>query len=91
MNSYDVIIGANNDTHIVEVDRIIEITSRYYDKYMVIPNVISIENGKREDLVIVIVTSDEPKLIGYCEVIRQELGQREVTYRMESEVKSITA
>ena len=40
---------------------------------------------------IVIVTSDEPKLIGYCEVIRQELGQREVTYRMEGEVKSITA
>lgn len=47
---------------------------------MVVPGVISIENGKREDLAIVIVTSDELKLIGYCEVIRQELGQREVTY-----------
>ena len=47
MNSYDVIVGANNDTHVVEVDRIIEITPRYYDKYTVVPNAISIENGKR--------------------------------------------
>ena len=47
MNSYDVIVGANNNTHVVEVDRIIEITSRYYDKYTVIPNAISIKNGKR--------------------------------------------
>lgn len=90
MNSYDVIIGANNDTHIVEVDRIIEITSRYYDKYMIIPNVISIENNKREDLVIVIVTSDEPKLVEYCEVVRRELGQREVAYRLSNEIKSVT-
>ena len=38
MNSYDVIVGANNDTHVVEVDRIIEITSRYYDKYFYLIN-----------------------------------------------------
>lgn len=89
MNSYDVIIGANNDTHIVEVDRIIEITSRYYDKYTIIPSVISIENGKREDLVIVIVTSDEPKLVDYCETIRRELKQRKVAYRLAGEIKSV--
>ena len=45
MNSYDVIVGANNDTYVVEVDRIIEITSRYYGKHMVIPNVVSVEDG----------------------------------------------
>ena len=89
MNSYDVIVGANNDTHVVEVDRIIEITSRYYDKYIVIPNVISIENGKREDLTIVIVTSDEPRLVHYCEMMRQELEQREVAYRLASRIKSV--
>lgn len=47
MNSYDVIIGANNDTHVVEINRIVEITSRYYDKYTIIPSIISIENGKK--------------------------------------------
>ena len=91
MNSYDVIIGANNDTRVVEINRIVEISSRYYDKYTVIPNAISIENGKREDLVIVIATSDEPKLIEYCESIRQALEQREVAYRMAGEIKSIKA
>lgn len=90
MNSYDVIIGANNNTHVVEINRIVEITSRYYDKYMVIPNVISIENGKREDLAIVIVTSDEPKLNNYCETMRQELEQCEVACRMAGEIKSVT-
>ena len=56
---------------------------------MAIPNVISIENDKREDLVIVIVTSDEPKLVDYCETIRRELKQREVAYRLAGEIKSI--
>lgn len=89
MNSYDVIVGVNNDTHVVEINKIIETTSRYYDKYMVIPNVISIENGKREDLTIVIVTSDESRLVHYCEMMRQELEQREVAYRLASRIKSV--
>ena len=90
MNSYDVIIGANNDTHMVEIDSIAEITSRYYDKYMIIPNVISIENNQREELLIVIVISDEPKLVEYCEVVRRELEQCEVAYRLSNEIKSAT-
>ena len=44
-----------------------------------------------EDLVIVIATSDESKLIEYCESIRQALEQREVAYRMAGEIKSIKA
>ena len=42
-----------------------------------------------EDLVIVIVTSDEPKLVDYCEIIRRELKQREVDYRLAGEIKSV--
>ena len=58
------------------MNKIVEITSSYYDKYTIIPNVISIENGKREELVVVIVTSDEPKLVDYCEIIRRESKKR---------------
>ena len=42
-----------------------------------------------EDLVIVIVTSDEPKLVDYREIIRRELKQREVAYRLASRIKSV--
>ncbi len=91
MNSYDVIVGANNDTHVVEINKIVEVTSSYYDKHTIIPSIISIENGKREELVIVIVTSDEPKLVDYCETIRRELKQCEVAYRLAGEIKSIKA
>lgn len=50
MNSYDVIVGSNNETGELELDRIISITSKYYDEYMVNPGVISVNNGGREGL-----------------------------------------
>lgn len=89
MNSYDVIVGSNNKTGELETERIIEITSRYYDKYMIIPHVISVENGSREELAIVVVTSDENKLIKYCTEVRRELNQREIAYRLANTIKPV--
>lgn len=89
MNSYDVIVGSNNKTGELETERIIEITSRYYDKYMIISHVISVENCSREELAIVVVTSDENKLIKYCTEVRRELNQHEVAYRQSCEIKSV--
>ena len=47
MNSYDVIVGSNNETGELELEKIISITSKYYDEYMVNPGVISVNNGER--------------------------------------------
>lgn len=90
MNSYDVIVGSNNETGELELDRIISITSKYYDEYMVNPGVISVNNGDREDLAIIVVTSDEPTLMTYMTELRTELNQREVAYRRAGEINSIT-
>ena len=80
MNSYDVIVGSNNETSELELDRIISITSKYYDEYMVNPGVISVNNGERENLAIVVVTSDESTLMTYMTELKIELNQREVAY-----------
>lgn len=77
MNSYDVIVGSNNETGKLELERIVSITSKYYDEYMVNPGVVSVNNGEREDLAIIVVTSDESTLMTYM----TELNQREVAYR----------
>ena len=90
MNSYDVIVGSNNETGELELDRIISITSKYYDEYMVNPGVISVNNGERENLAIVVVTSDESTLMAYMTELRTELNQREVAYRRAGEINSIT-
>ena len=37
------------------------------------------------------MTSDESKLVDYCEAIRRELKQCEVAYRLAGEIKSIKA
>ena len=89
MNSYDVIVGSNNETGELELDRIISITSKYYDEYMVNPGVISVNNGEREDLAIIVVTSDEPTLMTYMTELRTGLNQREVAYRRAGEINSI--
>lgn len=89
MNSYDVIVGSNNETGELELDRIISITSKYYDEYMVNPGVVSVNNGERENLAIVVVTSDEPTLMTYMTELRTELNQREVAYRRAGEINSI--
>ena len=89
MNSYDVIVGSNNETGELELDRIISITSKYYDEYMVNPDVISVNNGEREDLAIIVVTSDESTLTTYMTELRTELNQREVAYRRAGEINSI--
>ena len=89
MNSYDVIVGSNNETGELELDRIISITSKYYDEYMVNPGVISVNNGEREDLAIIVVTSDEPTLMTYMTELRTELNQREVAYRRAGKINSI--
>ena len=89
MNSYDVIVGSNNETGELELDRIISITSKYYDEYMVNPGVVSVNNGEREDLAIIVVTSDEPTLMTYMTERRTELNQREIAYRRAEEINSI--
>ena len=89
MNSYDVIVGSNNETGELELDRIISITSKYYDKYMVNPGVISVNNGEREDLAIIVVTSDESTLMTYMTELRAELNQREIAYRRAEKINSI--
>lgn len=48
---------------------------------MVNLDVISVNNGESEDLVIIVVTSDEPTLMTYMTELRTELNQREVAYR----------
>lgn len=90
MNSYDVIVGSNNETGELELERIISITSKYYGEYMVNPGVISVNNGERENLAIVVVTSDESTLMTYMTDLRIELNQREVAYRRAGEINSIT-
>ena len=89
MNSYDVIVGSNNETGELELERIISITSKYYDEYMVNPGVVSVNNGEREDLAIIVVTSDESTLTTYMTELRTELNQREVAYRRAGEINSI--
>ena len=89
MNSYDVIVGSNNETGELELDRIISITSKYYAEYMVNPGVVSVNNGEREDLAIIVVTSDESTLTTYMTELRTELNQREVAYRRAGEINSI--
>ena len=89
MNSYDVIVGSNNETGELELDRIISITSKYYDEYMVNPGVISVNNGEHENLAIVVVASDESTLMTYMTDLRIELNQREVAYRRAGEINSI--
>lgn len=89
MNSYDVIVGSNNETGELELDRIISITSKYYDEYMVNPGVVSVNNGEREDLAIIVVASDEPTLMTYMTELRTELNQREIAYRRAEEINSI--
>lgn len=89
MDSYDVIVGSNNETGELELDRFISITSKYYDKYMVNPGVVSVNNGEREDLAIIVVTSDESTLMTYMTELRTELNQREVAYRRAGEINSI--
>ena len=56
---------------------------------MVNPGVISVNNGEREDLAIIVVTSDEPTLMTYMTDLRIELNQREVAYRRAGEINSI--
>lgn len=89
MNSYDVIVGSNNETGELELERIISITSKYYDEYMVNPGVISVNNGECENLAIVVVTSDESTLMTYMTDLRIELNQREIAYRKAGEIKSL--
>lgn len=89
MNSYDVIVGSNNETGELELERIISITSKYYDKYMVDPGVVSVNNGEREDLAIIVVTSDESTLMTYMTELRTELNQQEVAYRRAGKINSI--
>ena len=89
MNSYDVVVGSNNETGELELDRIISITSKYYDEYMVNPGVVSVNNGEREDLAIIVVTSDESTLMTYMTELRAELNQREIAYRRAEEINSI--
>ena len=89
MDSYDVIVGSNNETGELELERIISITSKYYDEYMVNPGVISVNNGEREDLVTIVVANDEPTLMTYMTELRTELNQREVAYRRAGEINSI--
>lgn len=89
MNSYDVIVGSNNETGELELDRLISITSKYYDEYMVNTGVISVNNGEREDLAIIVVTSDESTLMIYMTELRTELNQREIAYRKAGEIKSL--
>lgn len=48
---------------------------------MVNPGVISVNNGEREDLVTIVVASDESTLMTYMTELRTELNQREVAYR----------
>lgn len=89
MNSYDVIVGSNNETGELELERIISITSKYYDEYMVNPGVVGVNNDEREDLAIIVVTSDESTLMTYMTELRTELNQREVAYRRAGEINSI--
>lgn len=89
MDSYDVVVGSNNETGELELDRIISITSKYYDEYMVNPGVISVNNGEREDLAIIVVTSDESTLMTYMTDLRIELNQREVAYRRAGKINNI--
>ena len=77
MNSYDVIAGSNNETGGLELDIITSTTSKYYDEYMVNPGVISVNNGEREYLVIIVATSDESMLMTYMTELRAGLNQRE--------------
>lgn len=56
---------------------------------MVNPGVISVNNGEREDLAIIVVTSDEPTLMTYMTELRTELNQREIAYRKAGEIKSL--
>ena len=89
MNSYDVIVGSNNEAGELELDRIISITSKYYDEYMVNPGVVGVNNDEREDLAIIVVASDEPTLMTYMTNLRTELNQREIAYRKAGEIKSL--
>lgn len=57
---------------------------------MVNPGVVSVNNGEREDLAIIVVTSDESTLMTYMTKLRTELNQREVAYRRAGEINSIT-
>ena len=56
---------------------------------MVNPGVISVNNGEREDLAIIVVTSDESTLMIYMAELRTELNQREIAYRKAGEIKSL--
>lgn len=89
MNSYDVIVGSNNDTGELELDVIIQITSKYYEEYMINPNIISINHGSREGLAIVTVTSDDGVLIEYMADLKARLNQNEIAYRKTEEIKSL--
>ena len=89
MNSYDVVVGSNNEAGELELDRIISITSKYYDEYMVNPGVVGVNNDEREDLAIIVVASDEPTLMTYMTNLRTELNQREIAYRKAGEIKSL--
>lgn len=80
--SFELYIGSNNDTHKLELQKIIDVTLKHYDGATIIgQGVTGIWKGGTERTAIVTVLSDQGTLLKYMEDLKTELKQDAIGYR----------
>ena len=87
--TYQLYIGANNQTRKVEIDKIQKILNGEYDGYT-IANVLGYWQGKPEKSVSVLLTDRKPShLLGVIGKLKTALDQDAIAYHQVSALKFI--
>lgn len=76
---YQLFIGANNQTGLVEVDKIENLVSLYVDGFTIVP-CHGYWNGNREDSVQLLLTLEPVQLDQLINKLKKELEQEAIAY-----------
>lgn len=84
MVTYRLYIGSNNDTKVVELDKIEKVLNSRHEGYTIMQSM-GYWRGTREDSVIVTVSDDQPKILESIRQLKEVLRQEAIGYQQEAE------
>ena len=76
--TYNLYIGANNETKMLELDKIIETTTKRFKGFTVIPAIGFWEGKEENSAVLVIETEDGKGINELVEELKEVLGQESI-------------
>lgn len=86
MNTYNLYIGANNETKQVEQEKLEYLLDGFTDGYTVIKST-GVWKGEHEDSVIVTIMSEPEHLETLLKVLKMDLKQEAIAYQQVNELK----